>query len=98
MRCRLRASAPAFRPHREGVPPKWHVVFLAFCVSSFLPFFKHGFRLKKRSNDLPERSPATSRPRCQGRVGFAVTGAQRTPLTEEAGGLGRSLLAGRALR
>lgn len=34
------------------------------------------------------RSPATSRPRCQGRVGFAFTGAKRTPLTEEAGGLG----------
>jgi hypothetical protein len=34
------------------------------------------------------RSQATSRPRCQGRVGFAFTGAQRTPLTEEAGGLG----------
>ena len=34
------------------------------------------------------RSPATSRPRCQGRMGFAFTGAKRTPLTEEAGGLG----------
>src|ERR1700676_4483741 len=34
------------------------------------------------------RSQATSRTRCQGRVGSAFTGAQRTPLTEEAGGLG----------
>lgn len=34
------------------------------------------------------RSPATSRPRCQGRVGFAFTGVQRTPLTEEASDLG----------
>src|ERR1700692_4514045 len=29
-----------------------------------------------------------SRPRCQGRVGFAFIGAKRRPLTEEAGGLG----------
>ena len=40
------------------------------------------------ANALPERSPATSRPRCQGRVGFAFTGAKRKPLTGEAGGLG----------
>jgi len=35
-----------------------------------------------------KRSPAPSRPRCQGRVVFAFTGAKRTPLTGEAGGLG----------
>jgi hypothetical protein len=34
------------------------------------------------------RSQATSRPRCQGRVGFAFIGAKRRPFTEEAGGLG----------
>jgi len=34
------------------------------------------------------RSPATSRPRCQGRVVFAFIGAKRRPFTEEAGGLG----------
>jgi len=41
-----------------------------------------------KANALPERSPAPSRPRCQGRVGFAFIGAQRRPLAEEAGGLG----------
>ena len=41
-----------------------------------------------KTNALPKWSPAPSRPRCQGRVVFAFTEAQRTPLTEEAGGLG----------
>jgi hypothetical protein len=59
-----------------------------FCFSSLPPFFRRGFRLKKRSNARPKWSPAPSRPRCQGRVGFAFTGAQRTPLTGKAGGLG----------
>src|ERR1700687_5719899 len=63
----------------------WH-----FWFSSFPPFFRRGFRLKKRSNDLPKWSPASSRPRCQGRVVFAVTGAQGTPLTGKAGGSAQS--------
>src|ERR1700730_8436209 len=63
----------------------WHL-----CFSSFPPFFRRGFRLKKRSNALPKWSPAPGRPRCQGRVVFAFTGAQRTPLKGEAGGRAQS--------
>jgi hypothetical protein len=63
----------------------WH-----FWFSSFPPFFRRGFRSKKRSSALPKPSPALGRPRCQGRVVFAFTGAQRTPLTGEAGGSAQS--------
>src|SRR6266853_4040603 len=73
--------AQEFSP--SGMLSFWHLWF-----SSFPPFFRRGFRLKKRSNALPKWSPAPSRPRCQGRVVFAFTGAQRTPLTGEVGGLG----------
>jgi hypothetical protein len=41
----------------------WHFVFL------FPPFFKRGFRLKKRSNALPKWSPAPSRSLHAGRAG-----------------------------
>jgi hypothetical protein len=59
----------------------WHSRFpLLLLFSSVV------FRLEKNSNAPPECSLAPNHPRCQGRLVFAFTGAQRTPLTGEAGG------------
>ena len=95
MRCRLRAFARAFRPHRARVLPKWHVVFLAFLVFLFSSFFQAWFSLEKRSNALPKWSPAPSRRRCQG-AWFRVYGSAADALDRRSGRSRRSLHAGRA--
>src|SRR5258708_2863532 len=46
-------------------------------------------RKRRRESKCPSREgQAPVRPRCQGRRGLAFIGAQRRPLTEEAGGSG----------
>jgi len=57
----------------------WHYVVLS------APFFKGDFRLKKEPNALPSR-PRRSAARAVKAAQFAFTGAERTALTEEAGG------------
>jgi hypothetical protein len=43
---------------------------------------------QEKANALPRRASAHGRPRCQGRRGEPFIGAQRRPLTEQAGGTG----------
>ena len=90
MRCRLRAFCPASQPLRAGAVPKWHVVFRAFLFFLVSSFFQAWFSLEKKKQALPKWSPAPSRPRCQGRAGFAFIGAQRRPLIRGAGDLAQS--------
>src|SRR5579862_8343507 len=100
MRCRLGAFAPAVRPHRAGVVPKWYVVFLAFLLFLvFFSFFQAWCPLeKKRSNALPKWSTVPSRPRCQGRVVFRVHRSAAETLDQRKWAARRSLHAGRAGR
>src|ERR1700730_7634105 len=89
MRCRLRASDPAFRPHSARVLPRWDVVCLSLLCSSFFLVFKRGARLKKEANSLRSQVPAHGGGGCQGRRGVSFIGAERRPLTERAR-IGRS--------
>ena len=53
----------------------------------FLLLLRRGVPQEK-ANALPRRASAHGRPRCQGRRGEPFIGAQRRPLTEQAGGTG----------
>ncbi len=55
-----------------------------FC---FLLLLRRG-EPQEKANALPRRASAHGRPRCQGRRGEPFIGAQRRPLTEQAGGTG----------
>ena len=56
------------------------------CFSSFLPFFKRSFRLKKRAMLFLSGRWRVAVRAVKGAMVFAFTGAQRTPLTGGAGG------------
>jgi len=62
------------------------MIYVPFCFV-FLLLLRRG-EPQEKANALPRRASAHGRPRCQGRRGKPFFGAQRRPLTEEAGGTG----------